>query len=79
MGKDTKSIEKGAKGQRWSDILKHIKAVMKIYQNMPMEQSLPGDLSDLLMNRNEDEELDPEVRHFIIQMKSTLTERLCAK
>ena len=69
MGKDTKDLEKGAKGQRRSDILKHIKAVMKIYQNMPMEHSLPGDLSDLLMNRNEDEELDPEVRHFIIQMK----------
>ena len=60
MGKDTKGIEKSAKGQRRSDILKHVKAVMKIYQDMPMEQSLPGDLSDLLMNRNEDEELDPK-------------------
>ena len=70
MGKDTKGIEKVAKGQRRSNFLKHVKAVMGIYQDMPMEQNLLGDLSDLLMNRNhEDEELDPEVRHFIIQMK----------
>ena len=66
---DVKDLEKGAKYQLRANFSTHAKAAMGIYQSMPMEQSVPGDLSDLLIHRNQDETLDTVTRHFLIQMK----------